>query len=1020
MKPLSLIVEAFGPYAGRQVIDFRLLGDRGLFLISGPTGAGKSSVLDAICYALYGESSGSEREGKGMRSDLAGPDCMTSVTFDFELGGESYRVNRIPEQERPKRRGSGFTIQKSKATLWRRTGCTDELEEGEPLVSGYSKVTAKVAGILGFECDQFRQVVMLPQGKFRELLTADSSARQEILEMLFQTAFYQRVEAALKEKVKGIKDRAESLDRHREAILKTASVESSEELSEEREKLAGELRDLDKRIRTFKKQETKAQEDLNRGRETARKLKEMKAAELECSRLEDLKEAYGEKQDAVRRARKALKIKDVDEVATQRLKELEEATTQRKTAEQNLEEAEAAVQKASEAFQAEDRREGEREEAGRNLARLEALESVVQEIFTYRVKVGALKGEKGRAELELRKKEQALEDVREKAVAVKNRLEKAGECSSKLDAHRLNLKESRRIYDLAVRYREARGKVSEHRVILACLDKLVLEQTGDVECAKDELEALERSWIEGQSSVLASRLVEGEPCPVCGSKDHPQPAEAEEELPDEDIIEEKKAALAHLEKKLSQSREKKARTAVSLEGLEKDVEATGSELGSSVETELEEFKAAVYQAETDVAESEAAEEAMTGLTRESEETTGIQQKAVEAVEKTKQAVGDAEVEHGKLVAVLEEKEKDVPEELRDIQALGEAVNRAEQLRDGLVKTLETARSKLSDAKSAVASKKEALKGTTASEKQARTQAEKAQGVFEQRLSDAVFAGKDEYRAAFLDEEIVEEMEEEIRGFHEQLTGVRDLLKRARGAAKDLAEPELETLEKKLAEVKEVLEEVATARGSVSTRKGQVDGWIDDLAKIAEQKKVCDAEYGVMGRVSEVANGTNRLRMSLSRFVLAARLEQVLDQASHRLRLMSRGRFDLQRSLQRADQRRAGGLDIVVYDSYTGTTRPVSTLSGGESFLASLSLALGLVDVVQSHAGGIRLDTIFVDEGFGSLDPESLDLAFSTLVDLQGEGRLVGIISHVPELKQRIDARLEISPGKSGSRAAFVL
>ena len=435
---------------------------------------------------------------------------------------------------------------------------------------------------------------------------------------------------------------------------------------------------------------------------------------------------------------------------------------------------------------------------------------------------------------------------------------------------------------------------------------------------------------------------------------------------------------------------------------------------------MDEHEAAVTRAESGVTESEAAEKEMSGLVRKREEITGDEQEAAEAVEKAKQAVNDAGMELEKLKAVLEEKEKDVPEELRDVQVLSEAVTRAEELLAGLVSSLETARSRLTEAKSAAASKKEALKGAAAAEKKARKQADKAQKFFEERMSGAGFAGEDEYRAAFLHEDAVEEMEEDIRGFQEKLTGTRDLLQRARSAAKGLTEPELDKLEKKLAGVKESLEEATTARGSVSTRKGQVDGWIDDLTEIAEKKKACDAEYGVMGRVSEVANGYNSLRMSLSRFVLAARLEQVLDQASHRLRLMSRGRFDLQRSLQKADQRRAGGLDIVVYDSYTGTTRPVNTLSGGESFLASLSLALGLADVVQSHAGGIRLDTIFVDEGFGSLDPESLDLAFSTLVDLQGDGRLVGIISHVPELKQRIDARLEISPGKSGSRAAFVL
>ena len=1020
MKPLTLTVEAFGPYAGRQVIDFRLLGGRGLFLISGPTGAGKSSVLDAICFALYGESSGSERDGKGMRSDLAAPGDMTSVTFDFELGGEAYRVNRIPEQERPKMRGDGMTTQKAAATLWKRSGCGDDTEEGEPLASGYSKVTAKTIEILGFECGQFRQVVMLPQGKFRELLVADSSARQEILEMLFQTAFYKKVENALKEKVKGIRDQAESLDKHRQAIFRTADVETIEELSDEREKLAGELKELNKSIGGLKKQEAASRAALEKGRDITRRLKELQSAEKECSTLEELKETYGEKESSAKLARKALKLKDIEDAVKQRRVELEEAAAQSEKAAQALEEAETKQLKALEAFQREDGREDEREAARRNLARLEGLESVVHDISTCRVKVEALKGEKGRLELDLLKKEKVLEALKDKAESNKVRLEASSELASKLDARRLQLKESRRIFDLAENYWKKLDAANGHRAMVTELEEKIDVQTAVVKKAKEELEVLERSWIEGQASVLASRLVDGEPCPVCGSKEHPDPAEGGERLPDEELLEEKKTDLSRLEKELSRLREKNAKTRAALEVVETEIEAAGKELGDSLETSLEKLDDAVDRVASEVTESEEADEVLPDLNRDREDLVKQQQAASEAVEAAGLAAAQAGEEHGKLTAVLEEKEKGVPEELRDIQSLEAAASEAGRRRDALAKALETARSRLSEAKSDLASKKEALKSASAAEKNAEARFKQARMLFEERLSASGFAGEEEYQAAQLEETAVEALEEEIRSYHEQLAGARDILQRAREAAKGLTEPDLGTLEEDLEAVRGELEAATTSRGAMVTRREQVNQWVNGLVDLARKTEACDKEYGVMGRVSEVANGNNSQRMSLNRFILAARLEQVLDQASHRLRLMSRGRFDLQRSLQQADQRRAGGLDIVVYDSYTGTVRPVSTLSGGESFLASLALALGLADVVQAHAGGIRLDTIFVDEGFGSLDPESLDLAFGTLLDLQGGGRLVGIISHVPELKQRIDARLEVRPGKRGSSAAFVL
>jgi len=209
-------------------------------------------------------------------------------------------------------------------------------------------------------------------------------------------------------------------------------------------------------------------------------------------------------------------------------------------------------------------------------------------------------------------------------------------------------------------------------------------------------------------------------------------------------------------------------------------------------------------------------------------------------------------------------------------------------------------------------------------------------------------------------------------------------------------------------------------GALAEKITQLDGWLRQLGENARRMENLERRFAVVGRISDAASGRNAQRITFQRFVLATLLDGVLETASRRLRIMSKGRFDLQRARERVDQRSASGLDLSVYDAYTGTTRPVNTLSGGESFLASPALALGLADVVQAYAGGVRLETIFVDEGFGSLDPEALDLAFQTLLDLREGNRLVGIISHVPELKERIDVRLEITPGRHGSTARFSL
>jgi DNA repair protein SbcC/Rad50 len=279
----------------------------------------------------------------------------------------------------------------------------------------------------------------------------------------------------------------------------------------------------------------------------------------------------------------------------------------------------------------------------------------------------------------------------------------------------------------------------------------------------------------------------------------------------------------------------------------------------------------------------------------------------------------------------------------------------------------------------------------------------------------------DYISAIKPADDLERIGVEIQKYQSSLEATQERINRAREAAKGLKEPDWEALEKEVQEIKKSLQEAHNRQGDLFRQEKLISGWLKELQNQATEIAEKETRFAVIGRIAEVANGKNPQGLTFQRFVLASLLDEVLFTASERLRLMSHGRFDLQRSRERMDQRSAAGLDLLIYDAHTGTTRPVNTLSGGESFLASLALALGLSDVVQSYAGGIRLETIFVDEGFGSLDPESHDLAMQVLMDLKQGGRLVGIISHVPELKERIDIRLEIEKISTthGSRAQFV-
>lgn len=345
---------------------------------------------------------------------------------------------------------------------------------------------------------------------------------------------------------------------------------------------------------------------------------------------------------------------------------------------------------------------------------------------------------------------------------------------------------------------------------------------------------------------------------------------------------------------------------------------------------------------------------------------------------------------------------------------------AEEHLQALTQALEQARVQSEQAQRDLAMQEATLQSVQAMVHSARQRAAEAQQTFTRRLHEAGFANAADFQVACLDSPTLAQLEDEIQRYAGDLQAARTRLQRAQEVAQSFTMPDLEGMEHHLHEVQTALERCSRERGVLAEQLDRATGWLVALQQTTREMAQQEARYAVVGRIAEVAEGQNAYRMTFQRFVLAALLDEVLIAASQRLRLMSRGRFDLQRAREHIDRRTAGGLDLMVYDAYTGTTRPVNTLSGGESFLASLSLALGLSDVVQAYAGGVTLQTLFVDEGFGSLDPEALDLAFRALVDLQGDGRLVGIISHVPELKERIEARLEVIPGRGGSMVRFLL
>jgi exonuclease SbcC len=1018
MKPIKLKISAFGPYAGTQVIDFTELGERSFFLIHGPTGSGKTTILDAICFALYGDTSGAERKGEQMRSDHADLTEATEITFDFAIGTDTFRILRYPEQERPKKRGEGTTVMLANATLWKRTGITDEAEEGIVLGSGWSKVTEEVEKLLGFKSSQFRQVVMLPQGEFRKLLTADSRERQAIMEILFRTELYRRIEESLKESAKKIQADIEQRTREKVWELQNAGAATRDELEQQYRANLKQQAEVQINIEKCRTALKEAQDRIEAGRQVQVKLKEKEGAEKAVKELEQNAEAIEAKRSELTWANQASSLMDAENLLKSRQQEADKAATRSEDKKHIKNDAESASETAAKALAAEKEKEPEREAAGREVARLEELTG----------KVAAL-DEARKAVVEAEKKVKSAEtdqgSVQESLNAIRKSIEEKTEAytAAKTTADQMAALEA--TYRAEEQISSKRQSLEKFRVDLAAVKKSYIaaekkyrQAEERYAGAREKLAVLQEHWNKGQAAILAGGLTRGEQCPVCGSLDHPNPAASGASLPSEADLKTHQQAVIDLEAVLNKARDEfsdiktvKATTLSRVEDLE-------NELGENANIDLAILIANAGKAKGLWSEARQAVETVSALEAAIKKLKEREEPAGQMVETCKNEYQKANTELVTACALLHERESLIPENLRGAIALSKAQLEARQKRDRLTANFEQAKKTADGAKQelamAEAAEKEAFGNWQAAMKL--VVAEKLS--FLKRLESAGFDCLKDYEEARKKPEEIKKMEREIKGFDENRHAARDRLERAAIAAEGLAEPDMDKLSQEEVATKKEYEQLLNKEGQLQTQVKNEDESLKKLHELEGKLERLEEQYLVFGRLSEVANGKNKYGITFQRFVLGALLDDVTIAATERLKLMSRGRYHLQRTTERARSNAAGGLDLEVFDTYTGAARNVATLSGGETFLASLSLALGLADVVQSYSGGIHLDTIFVDEGFGTLDPESLDFAIRALIDLQKGGRLVGIISHVPELKECIDARLEVQPTDRGSVAGF--
>jgi exonuclease SbcC len=1026
VKPLKLTVRAFGPYAAEQVFDFAHLNGRSFFLIHGPTGSGKTSVLDAICFALYGQASG-PRMPREMRSDHAEPATFTEVVFDFSIGAERYRVRRNPEQERPAKRARELKLvtQQQDATLWRRTrvaadAAADPADEGTVLADGWKETNEEVERLMGFRCEQFRQVVMLPQGRFQELLLAKSDARQGILETLFQVESFARIEHALKDAAAAIRQQAERARQRHAEVLQGLGAAGVAELEERRKSLDEEATALRAAGEPLREARRAAQRALEAAKQAAERLVEHDRASADLRAREARREEFALKQDAHQRACKAAALAEVEFVVQQRRREAADAEAKRAAAAAALARAAGERERAEAALAAEAVKQADREAAEQQVRRLAELTDRVRELdAAWKASLAAQAAHVKRV---------AERDALDTSLkALRQQIEAAGVRLKALDEqekHRGALAEQLKGTTAAV---QQRARLEDLRLNLAAADKAARAAAGRVERGerqqrlnKRALEEAQSAWDRGQAALLAHRLADGQPCPVCGAREHPAPATGDGPPPSQDHLTAARAALEEAERSLAVERADAAEQAAKVAGLRSAVQQLEEMLGLQIGMDLPSLhERERLLSEQLVRAEQAGIEAATERSR-IERLTRDEAGAAARLAEAEQAVQAAAARMHADRATADALQAGVPERLRSSEALLREQAQAAQRHRSLQEAFGAATQAAQAASVAHARAAEAVKGAAEAADAAKAQAEAQRRVLEEKAHAAGFPDGASYKNAKLSDAQMAALDEEIRQHHVGLAAARARLDRAAEAAKDLAAPDLPAVTAAAQAAEGAVEQSVAREHVLAEQLARLDATLARLRALDAELASLDARHGVIGQVAQVANGRNPYNMTFQRYVLGVFLDEVLLAASQRLRIMSRGRFLLRRVREAAGGRSAGGLDLEVEDTYTSTARPVSTLSGGESFLASLALALGLADVVQSYAGGIRLETIFVDEGFGTLDPEALDLAIRALRDLQQGGRLVGIISHVTELKEWIDARLEISRDRRGSTARFVV
>ena len=1038
MRPIKLTISAFGPYASKQVIDFEELKGRNIFVISGKTGAGKTTIFDAISYALYGEASGESRETDSLRSHFADDNTETYVELEFELRGERYIVNRVPKQKKKKARGEGYTEKSADATL--------TLPDGK-IITKVKNVTDKIIEILGITREQFKQIVMLAQGEFKKLLLADSVEREGIFRKIFNTYDFEKIQAELKDKAANLSKNRTKSKHEMEINLKNIKGEHDIVIDEyvDFPLVIEKLKDLLERDNNIYKTLNEEGKEVDNNLQVKNQEKAiietnnnlLKEKEIITKALEELlskEDEYKNKSKTIIDGKNAKEVKYIEDKLIETTKKLTKREEDYNLSLKNIDSLKLKQEEANKLLQIEESKECDREKLSVEINNLNKLEEKIIELDSLNNKVMHLKQSAENSKLQIINNKKETEELKkskeEKELQLKDiaTLEtKKVELESDIKAKNKTLDEVRELFKVIRSFQntyiEHNNKAKEYK-----------EFEVEYKKVKENYEAMDDLYKKEQAGILASKLQENEPCPVCGSTNHPNKATIKENLkiPTKEELKVAKENLDKLEKenleKINNLTTLNSNKTTYLEQVNNHLSMLSAtlnidktfnsetakvvkNLGTELKSVIDKLKDELLKVIDKISLKEKIEKELNLI------TTTINEREQSLI-KLEECEKNYTTELTQNITKIDEYKKEIPENITDLKTLNNLI-------EVKTKELNISKEKLAKLRLENENLAKKLEGENSTSKEINKSIEELKleiannkANFNEAIKEQGFDNIQTYEDAKLQISMVESLEKEVENYNSELKLTKAKQEDIINKTKDIVFMDITTIDEEIRSIQNNKKELESKLRELHAIIVGNKTILKNVENLNIEFKEIEEEYKVVGELADLANGKKAPYISFERYILASYFEDIIEAANIRLEKMTGDRFSLIRKTSKSKGAGQKGLELEIYDNYTDSSRDVSSLSGGESFKASLSLALGLSDIVQSNAGGVSLDTMFVDEGFGTLDPQSLDNAIDSLLELQRGGRLVGIISHVEELKERIDAKLEVTSTSKGSKVEF--